>query len=131
MRRSHRSPLIEPVSPINRSIANLRQLSEEANRLVQRNAPRLDSIVANGETLSARGVLVMSNVDTLISSVQDILDQVQNEETSIGKILRDKEMYDDLKATVADLDTLVKNVQEDALKLRIRFGFGKKKKQDP
>ena len=73
----------------------------------------------------------MSNVDTLISSVQDILDQVQNEETSIGKILRDKEMYDDLKATVADLDTLVKNVQEDALKLRIRFGFGKKKKQDP
>lgn len=113
---------------IDQSVVNLKQLSDEANRLMQRNAPLVDSIVANGETLSSRAVLVMENVDTLTQSVQTILNQLQDDETTIGRILHDKEMYDDLKTTIADLDTLVRNVQDDALKLRIKFGFGKKKK---
>ena len=57
-----------------------------------------------------------------------ILDQFQDEEGTIGKILHDKDFYYDLKKTIADLDTLVTTVQEDALKLRIKFGFGKKRK---
>ncbi|MBN1757148.1 MAG: MCE family protein [Chitinispirillaceae bacterium] len=113
---------------IDESIGNLRQLSEQASQLVQRNAPLIDSIVVDGEALSSRAVLIAGNVDTITQSVQEILDRLEDEESTIGRILRDKEMYDDLKTTIADLDTLVKNVQQDALKLRIKFGFGKKKK---
>ena len=112
---------------IDQSVVNLHQLTQQAKELLDRNTPHIDSIVANGETLTARAVLIAYNVDTLTVSVQQILDQLQNEEGTIGKILQDKDMYHDLKNTVADLDTLVQNVREDALKLRIKIGFGKKK----
>ena len=121
--------LIDDNKPaIDQSVGNLKELSEQANQLVRRNAPLVDSIAANGATLTSRAVLVAENVDTLAQAVREILDRMQDEESTIGKILNDREMYDELKATVADLDTLVKNVQDDALKLRIKFGFGKKKK---
>ena len=113
---------------IDESIDNLRKLSEQANQLVERNASLVDSMVVDGATLTSRAVLIAGNVDTITQSVRGILDRIQDEESTIGRILRDKEMYDDLKSTVADLDTLVKNVQQDALKLRIKIGFGKKKK---
>jgi phospholipid/cholesterol/gamma-HCH transport system substrate-binding protein len=113
---------------ITTSVKNLQSVSLQVKQLIERNGPEIDSIVANGEELTARAVFIADNIDTLTQSVQTILDQMQNEESSIGKLLRDKELYHDAKKTLADLDTLVRNVQEDALKLRIKFGFGRKKK---
>jgi phospholipid/cholesterol/gamma-HCH transport system substrate-binding protein len=112
---------------IDRSIGNLQTLSGEAKLLLERNAPGIDSIVAHGEALSQRAVVIAESVDTLTRSVRAILEQLDNKESSVGKLMRDKELYHDMKKTVADLDTLVRNVQEDALKLRIKFGFGKKR----
>ena len=113
---------------IDRSIGNLQTLTDEAKQLLERNAPGIDSIVAHGETLSQRAVVIAESVDTITQSVHAILEQLDNEKSSVGKLIRDKELYHDMKKTIADLDTLVKNVREDALKLRIKFGFGKKRK---
>ena len=114
---------------IDTSVANLKMISQQVNRLVERNGSGIDSMVANGKLLTSRAVIIAENVDTLTRSVQVILDQIQNEETSIGKLIHDKELYLDIKTTLANLDTLVRNVREDALKLRIKIGFGKKRKQ--
>jgi ABC-type transporter Mla subunit MlaD len=115
---------------INRSIANLQALSEQANRLVERNSPGIDSIVAHGEALSSRALLIADNVDTLTLAVRSVLNRFDDPESSIGQLLRDRQIYTDVKRTVTDLDSLVRNVQQDALKLRIRIGFGKKKETD-
>jgi phospholipid/cholesterol/gamma-HCH transport system substrate-binding protein len=114
---------------IDRSIGNLQALSEQAKGLVERNTPGIDSIVANGEALTSRALLIADNIDTLTLAVRTVLGRIDNEESSIGKLMRDREIYTDLKKTVADLDTLVTSVQKDALKLRIRFGFGKKRNE--
>ncbi|MBN1309485.1 MAG: MCE family protein [Chitinispirillaceae bacterium] len=115
-------------SAIDRSIDNLQAISEEAKLLLERNSSGIDSMIADGEVLTSRAVLIAGTVDTLTRSVRTMLDRFQDPESSVGKLLRDKELYRDLKTTVADLDTLVRNVREDALKLRIKFGFGKKRK---
>lgn len=116
-------------SGINKSVTNLKALTEEARALLERNSPVLDSIAADGKALSSRALLVVDNVDSITVSVHNLLEQIQDEESAVGKLLHDKNLYDDLKKTVADLDTLVTSVQNDALKLRIKFGFGKKRKQ--
>jgi phospholipid/cholesterol/gamma-HCH transport system substrate-binding protein len=116
-------------SAIDRSVKNLQVLTEEAKRIIERNSADIDSIVANGEALTSKAVIIADNIDTLTLSVQRVIDQLQDEEGTIGKIIRDKEFYHELRTTVADLDTLVRTVQEDALKLRIKFGFGKRRKQ--
>jgi phospholipid/cholesterol/gamma-HCH transport system substrate-binding protein len=112
---------------INRSVVNLRTLSEEAKLLIERNSPVFDSIAADGKALSSRALLIADNVDSLTVSARALIVQIQDEEGTVGKILHDEKLYDDLKRTVADLDTLVTSVQNDALKLRIKFGFGKKR----
>jgi len=114
---------------INKSVANLKALTEEARVLLERNSPVLDSIAADGKALSSRALLVAGNIDSISVSVRMLLKQIQDEEGTVGKVLQDKNLYEDLKKTVADLDTLVTSVQNDALKLRIKFGFGKKRKQ--
>jgi hypothetical protein len=42
--------------------------------------------------------------------------------------MKDGKLYYDIKKSVNDLDSLVKNVERDGLKLRIKLGFGKAKK---
>lgn len=116
-------------SAINRSVKNLQVLTEEAKQILERNSADIDSIVVNGEALTSKAVMIADNIDTLTVSVRKVVDQLQDENGAIGQIIRDKDFYHELKTTIADLDTLVNTVQEDALKLRIKFGFGKRKKQ--
>jgi len=121
--------LDENRAPIEKSIRNLEALTDEARQMVERNSPVLDTIADNGKALVQRAVGIADNVDTLTIALQSILDRIEDEETTTGKLLRDKELYSAIKKTVADLDTLVRNVQDDALKLRLKvdIGFGKKK----
>lgn len=112
---------------IERSVANLEVLTRDARSLLSRNGPSIDSIVSHGEELTERALLVVDKIDTLAVSANTLLGRIQSEESSIGKLIRDKDLYSELKQTVADIDTLVRSVQDDALKLRIKLGFGKKR----
>lgn len=113
--------------PVEKSIRNLEALTDEARRVVERNSPVLDTIADHGKMLASRAVGIADNVDTLTMALQSILNRIEDEETTTGKLLRDKQLYGDIKSTIADLDTLIRNVQDDALKLRIKIGFGKKR----
>jgi phospholipid/cholesterol/gamma-HCH transport system substrate-binding protein len=119
---------VDNKAPLEQSVRNLQKLSEEARALLDRNSPEIDTIVLNGKEITSRAIDIANNIDSLTVTVQSIVGRVQDEETTAGKLLSDKDLYNDLKQTVADLDTLVKNVREDALKLRIKIGFGSKRK---
>jgi hypothetical protein len=55
------------------------------------------------------------------------LHNIESGKGSIGKLYTDEQFYNELKAVVRSVDTLVNEVQQDALKLRVRLGFGRKK----
>lgn len=120
--------VVENKEPLEQSLKNVEILSSEARKLLERNTPSIDSMVANGEALTSKALVIATSIDSMSVTLKSVLARIDDEETTAGKLLRDKALYGDLKKTVADLDTLVKNVQEDALKLRIRIEFGKKKK---
>jgi len=114
-------------APVEKSIKNLEKLTEEARRLVERNSPVFDTMALNGKVLTERALGITDDVDSLTGAMQAILGRLQDNETTAGKLLNDGQLYEDVKKTIADLDTLVRNVQDDALKLRIKLGFGKKR----
>lgn len=115
-------------SSIEQSIKNVQELSENAKKLIERNIPQADTIFENGKLLTSRAIALAGTVDSLVASIQTVVNKLHDRETTAGMLLSDKQLYDDLATTVADLDTLVKSIQDDALKLRIRIGFGSKKK---
>jgi phospholipid/cholesterol/gamma-HCH transport system substrate-binding protein len=114
---------------IDRSLKNLQTISSDLKEIVSRNSDHIDAIMNNGDSLSAAALGIASQVDSLTVSLNQIIGQIKEGEGSLGMIVNDSEFYHDLKKTISNLDTLINEVQGDALKLRIKLGFGRKKKK--
>ncbi|MFW5813002.1 MAG: MlaD family protein [Fibrobacterota bacterium] len=113
---------------LNRSMNNLSDASSDLKSLMDRNSGNLDTIIANGEQLSSRSLAAVTQVESLAVSVQTVVHRIDSGEGTLGKLYKDDQFYVDLKHTLANVDSLVNEVQDDALKLRLRF-WGKKKKE--
>jgi len=116
----------EPV--LNATLSDLKVVSADLKSLVDRNSKGLDNIVTGGEQLMVKGVALVTEAESLVVNVQELLHKVERGEGSLGKLYKDEEFYKELRSVVSSVDTLVKEINEDALRLRIRLGFGKKKK---
>jgi phospholipid/cholesterol/gamma-HCH transport system substrate-binding protein len=114
---------------INNSLKNIQTLSSDLKAILDRNSGHIDTIIINGEKLTDQALIIAARVDSLTESVQNVMSQVEDGKGSLGMLIKDEQFYHDLKKTIADLDTLVNEVQGDALKLRIKIGFGKKEKK--
>ena len=115
-----------------KSIANLSDASTQLRELLDRNKVHLDAILANGDTLSASAVDLMSKVEGLTASIHGLVRDMESGKGALGMLMKDEKFSKELKRTIADVDTLVKEVQNDALKLKvvkIRW-FGSEKKKD-
>jgi phospholipid/cholesterol/gamma-HCH transport system substrate-binding protein len=109
------------------SIRNLNNTSEQLKGLLDRNSGNLDALLTNGKALSAYSLALVAKVDSLTVSIQSVVRGVQNSQGALGMLINDREFSHNLRSTVADVDSLVKEVKNDALKLRVKLGFGSKK----
>ena len=116
----------EPV--LNAAMSDLRVVSSDLKKLIDRNSAGLDGIVADGGQLMTKGIELVTQAESLVVDVQGVLRNIESGKGSLGKLYTDESFYKELKAVIASVDTLVSEVQDDALKLRVRLGFGKKKK---
>jgi phospholipid/cholesterol/gamma-HCH transport system substrate-binding protein len=114
---------------IDRSVNNITTVTNGIKELLDSNKAQLNTIVSNGTQLSSRAVAIAGKVDSLTTSLQSIVTKVQQGQGSIGLLMSDEQFYRDLKKSIADLDSLVTQVQSDGLKLRLKFGFKKEKKK--
>ncbi|KMQ51257.1 ABC transporter-related permease with MCE domain [Chitinispirillum alkaliphilum] len=108
---------------LNRSIQNVTALSNDLKEFLDKNSPRLETIVSNTEELSSEALYLVSQVDTLTGSLQNIVGKIERGEGVLGQLMQDDEFYPELKSTLASIDTLVNEVHKDALRLRVRLGF--------
>lgn len=117
---------------IDQSLTNVKAVTSDIKDLLDSNKAQINSMVANGNALTARAVAIVGTVDTITTSLQTMVKKVERGEGSLGALMTDEQFYKDLKKSVADLQSLVSDVQQDGLKLRIKFGFKKEnKKQTP
>ncbi len=56
---------------------------------------------------------IISNLETTISNVESLTAQLNNPDSSIGKLTHDPELYDNLNAAVASLDSLLIDVKKN------------------
>jgi phospholipid/cholesterol/gamma-HCH transport system substrate-binding protein len=105
-------------------------LTVELNSLIKANRTQIGNIVTNGDTLLENAVVITRSTDSLVHSVMAIVDEIQSGDGTVSMLMKDKKFYTDLKKSVADLDTLINDVQDNALKLRVKLGFGRQKKKE-
>ena len=108
------------------SVANLAQLTEGLNTLVQNNSAEINKLLKNGTELAKNtNDFIVSNRDSLaqtISSVHsalkvskellvkvnDFMDKTDKSQNNLGKILNDTTLVDDLKASIQQVRELTK-----------------------
>jgi phospholipid/cholesterol/gamma-HCH transport system substrate-binding protein len=115
----------EPV--LNAALSDLRAVSSDLKELIKRNEAGLDDVVAGGNRLMTAGMDLVAQAESLVVDIQSILRKVESGQGTLGKLYTDDKLYGELKAVMGNVDTLVTEIKEDALRLRIRLGFGKKK----
>jgi len=117
----------EPV--LGAAMSDLKKVSSDLKVLIARNGPGIDSIVVGGDQLMTKGMALVTEAESLVVNVQGVLRNIEEGKGTLGKLYTDETFYRDLKEVISSVDTLVNEVHDDALKLRVRLGFGKKKKK--
>lgn len=111
---------------IDNSMRNLSDASTQLKELLDKNSGHIDAIMANGESLTAYSITLMNKVDALTSSIREVVTGIEQGKGPLGMVVKDDQFAGDLKHTIADVDTLVREIKNDAVNIRF-IGFGKKK----
>ena len=114
---------------------NLDKSTEQLNTLLRNDIPKMtDTFTKAGENVTTLTDKVnqldlqatLDNVNQTISSVHDMMKQIQSPKGTLGKLMNDPSIYDNLNHTVQSADSLVNDLKAHP-KRYVHFSvFGKK-----
>ena len=117
---------------------NLNKSSEQLNTLLRNDIPQLTGTFTkageNVTTLTDKMnqlnlQATLDNVNQTINSVHDMMEQIQSPKGTLGKLMNDPSVYDNLNHTVQSADSLVSDLKAHP-KRYVHFSvFGKKEKK--
>lgn len=90
------------------AVANFENLTEKINDLVNNNEQAVGSAINNLNLISGR-------LDTISASMQMLLKKVENKEGTLGKMVYDSTLYNNLTKTLSSIDSLAKAIKQDGL----------------
>ena len=91
-------------------IGNLAELSENFNGIAQ----KVDTTVSGVNTLIS--AINESEIDSVVSSFNELLDNINDPDGTVGKLLNDGSVYNSVDSLLNDVDVLVKKIQENPKK---------------
>jgi phospholipid/cholesterol/gamma-HCH transport system substrate-binding protein len=86
-------------------LANLKQITENLNRVVKRNDEKFDQLVDNLKSASRE-------MDRTFSQLADMATDVNQGKGTVGKLLKDKDLADNLNKTLASLQDITNKLNE-------------------
>lgn len=129
--KENRDGLAAAIGHIDRTIANIESISS----VIGGRSAEIDGLLANLHEVSASLASVMEKADTamadignvaaaldesdirgLVTSFRELADSVRDPDGSVGKLLADGGVYDSLESLLADIDSLVRQIEENPKK---------------
>lgn len=115
------SKLHESLLEVNTMTRHLNTTVNELNRLLRKDVPALvgnmESMTANFDTVASQLKeadiqQLISRTNATIENANQLLSQMQSEESSVGKLLTTDELHQQLISTIADVDSLINDIKE-------------------
>ena len=85
----------------------------QLDTLTTNNRPKIDSLITSVEENVSELSKVRQELETASSSLNQILDKVNQGEGTMGKLINDPSVYDNLDSLTVELNKLVKSINED------------------
>lgn len=112
----------------NKIVKNIRNQNETITRVMDNTAMFTDSLAAASG--SVKGIIDESSA--MIKDLQNIIADVESGKGTMGKFMKDDELYNNLNSNSARLDSLLKHFQEAPtvpVDIRVHFGADKHKRE--
>ena len=129
--KENRDGLVAAIGHIDRTMANIESISS----VIGGRSAEIDGLLANLHEVSASLASVMEKADTamadignvaaaldesdirgLVTSFRELADSVRDPDGSVGKLLADGGVYDSLESLLDDIDSLVRQIEENPKK---------------
>lgn len=95
---------------------NLKEMSEMIRGLVEEKGPVVEGTVDQLALTSTRVDTLVSNLDHLAGEVEVLTNRLQSDQTTLGKIMADRELYDEFRYTIRELNLLIQDVKRNPRK---------------
>lgn len=109
-------------------LVEFEKLSKNLNQTVVGLKPTLDNFNVLSDSLSNLELnTTLKKVDVLLEQLTLTTQMLQNDSSSIGKLMHDDELYESMNRAIADLDTLLVHINENPKHFFGPLGKSKKK----
>jgi phospholipid/cholesterol/gamma-HCH transport system substrate-binding protein len=135
-----RQNLKSSISQLNATISNFKSASESVNKMVKENDEKISKTIENTEKMTANlsklsdtlmnaniGATV-KNIESTVNSLNNVLAGIEAGDGTLGKLLKDEEMYNNLTNASKELEELLNEMKLHPKRF-VHFSlFGKKEK---
>ncbi len=141
---STKENLKEAISNLNATMASFKEASATIDALLSENKTKLDDTFTNlelttknfekfSDSLAKVDIQnLATNLQETIESLNSIMSKIDPGEGSIGKLLNDEELYNNLEGAAKELEELLRDLKENPKRYTHFSVFGKKdKKYEP
>jgi phospholipid/cholesterol/gamma-HCH transport system substrate-binding protein len=109
----------EPV--LQGSLAGLSGATRKLNDILDENRGPVKSLVADANGLLGHTNVLVSGADTAVQRVLTLTEKLESKNNTLGILLNDRQLHDDLSATIQSADSLFRMIIKDGLDVNIDF----------
>ena len=110
---------------LRKSLEGLNQVTVKVNNLIDGVKPPIDNMFANTEKVMGNADKLLGELEEVTSHLDELVVKVQkkieSKDNTVGILLNDRTLHDDLVKTVHSADSLVRIILQDGLDINVDF----------
>lgn len=99
-----------------KGVASFRNSAERVDAFLDRNTAHLDSVVVSLRDVTGELPDLLERLREVTGSLSELARYLETDESTLGALLRDRELLNKLEGTVGSLDELIKDIKENPKK---------------
>lgn len=106
---------------LKRSLASLNEATRKVNVLLDENREPIQHLVQDAQGLTQDASQLVRSADSITQRLMVLTQQMQSKDNTLGVLLNDRKLHDDLSTTVQSADSLFRTILKDGLDVNIDF----------
>lgn len=104
---------------LKKSLAGLNEVTTKVNELVDGVKTPIDNLFANSDKVMGNANNLISELEGVTKHLDELLAKVQSKDNTVGALLSDRTLHDDLVKTVHSADSLFRVILNDGLDINV------------
>ncbi|HSQ43329.1 MAG TPA: MlaD family protein [Fibrobacteraceae bacterium] len=114
--------MIDETDPMLRqTLGRLDEAGKKVNDALDQNREPLEHLLADAQGLTTNAGSTLSRIDSLMTHVDGLMGKLQQQDNTMGILLNDRKLHDDLSKTVLSADSLFQTILKNGLDVNIDF----------